>query len=199
QQGDQTGATRCFNELIAQAHTIGDYFHEARGLDCLADQALAVGDMAMARHAIEDGLTLARAHRVRLVYQWLYITRGKIALAECDWQEAEAWLRRGLAEAERFGAVSHIAACHASMARLAQTRGEFDAALDLLETARTQAALASETYMRAELDLALTELRITRGETELANVALGQATAKLRDRDYPLLCAQAERLRARLR
>lgn len=199
QQGDLTGATRCFNELIAQAHTIGDYFHEALGLDCLANQSLAVGDMAMARNAIENGLSLARAHRVRLVYQWLYITRGKIALAECQWAEAEEWLRRGFAEAERFGNVSLMATFHASMGRLAQERGQLDTAVDLLETARTQAALASEKYMQAELDLALSELHVARGDTERAHAALEQATEKLCHRDYPLLYEQAERLRMRLR
>lgn len=195
QQGDVTGAIRCFNEMIAFAHTIGDYFHEALGFNCLADQALAVGDMTMARHAIENGLSLARAHRVRLVYQWLFITRGKIALVERQWQEAERWLTRGSAEAERFGAVAQAATCHAYLGLAARGRGQLDEAVRLMETARAQSALASETYFQVEITLFLTELYLERGEPEKAAGVFHKAEEQLRGGDYLLLLAKAERLR----
>jgi tetratricopeptide (TPR) repeat protein len=193
-QGDLSGAIRCFNEMIALAHTIGDYFHEALGYNGLATQALAVGDMTMASHALEDGLALARAHRVRLVYQWLYITRGKLALAERRWQEADTWLKRAAAEAERFGAVAQAATCNAYLGLVALGRQRQEDAARLLEAARVQASLGAETYFQADVLLSLAELYHQRGASDLAAARFQEAQGKLAHTEYPLLQRRVARL-----
>jgi DNA-binding SARP family transcriptional activator/tetratricopeptide (TPR) repeat protein len=194
QQGDLTGAIRCFNELIALAHTIGDYFHEALGYDNLAARAIQVGDMTMAQHAIDDGFALAKAHSIQLVYQWLYDTRGKIAMANQQWSEAETWFMRGLVEAERFNNVSQIAAINAALSLIERARGKLDNAVGLLEMARSKGASVSPLYSQIEIDLQLTDLYYERGEVATALIALNRARERLEKSDFTQLRAWSEKL-----
>jgi len=198
QLGDLTSAIRCFNELIALAHTIGDYFHEALGCNCLAHYALLVGDMVLAQHAIDEGLALANTRSVHVVYQWLYSTRGEIALAECHWQEAETWLMRGIVEAERFGNGPQIATYHANLGLVARACGRLDDAVGMLQTARAQAATAPAKYLLAEIDLHLTALYLERGEVATATQTLSQLEEWIHDSDYLRLRELSQQLHERL-
>ncbi len=153
--GESTSAIRCFNELVAIAHTIGDYFHEALGYHNLAATALQVGDLPMARNAIEAGMRLARSRAVRLVNQWLFATRGELAMAERHWHEAETWLARGLTEAERHDNTVQSAQLQADMGLVAFERGKVDQAITLLENAHARLTRESARYLLITIDLRL--------------------------------------------
>jgi DNA-binding SARP family transcriptional activator len=197
--GESTSAIRCFNELIAIAHTIGDYFHEALGYHNLAATALQVGDLPMARNAIEAGMKLARSRAVHLVNQWLFATRGELAMADRHWNEADSWFARGLAEAERHDNTVQIAHLHAAKGLAAFERGEVDQAITLLENAHARLTRESARYLLITIDLRLIEIEEKVGRPEVAKLILIRAQDLLRGSDYTALHAWADRLHAQLR
>ncbi|HEY1389327.1 MAG TPA: AAA family ATPase [Ktedonobacterales bacterium] len=196
--GESTSAIRCFNELIAIAHTIGDYFHEALGYHNLAATALQVGDLPMARNAIEAGMRLARSRAVYLVNQWLFATRGELAMAERRWREAETWFARGLAEAERHDNIVQSAHIQANMGLVAFERGEVDHAITLLETTHTRLTRESARYLLITIDLRLIEIEVKVGRQDVAKLILNRAQDLLRGSDYAALHGWADRLRSLL-
>lgn len=192
--GESTSAIRCFNELIAIAHTIGDYFHEALGYHNLAATALQVGDLPMARNAIGEGLKLARSRAVHLTNQWLYTTRGELAMAEDQLNEAETWFACGLAEAERYDNTVQVAHIQADMGLIAAERGQHDRAIRLLESARTHLTRPSARYLLITIDLRLVEIELKLNRPEVAKLILHRAQQLLRGSDYAALHAQAGHL-----
>lgn len=192
--GESTSAIRCFNELIAIAHTIGDYFHEVLGYHNLAATALEVGDVLMARNAVEEGLKLAHSRAVHLTNQWLYTTRGELAMAEEHWREAETWFARGLAEAKRYDNTVQIAHIEADMGLIATNRGQFDQAITCLERARSHLTRASARYLLITIDLRLAEIDMQQDQLAQAKGALLHAEEQLQGSDYAALHAWADRL-----
>jgi hypothetical protein len=137
-------------------------------------------------------LHLADERTLTVTYQWLYSTRGEIALAERDWATAEAWFRRGLPEAERHTNPEMAATYRANLGLAAQGRGDLDSALALL----TSASVAlTDAHQRARLDLCLAELHLERGEPALADRALSLAETQLADGERLALRGWAQRLR----
>lgn len=122
QRGDLVGALQAFCEAIKLAQAAGDHFHEILGHNNVAYHALLLGDLITAHEQIEIGLALAEARALYIVRQWLYSTRGQIALAEKRWDEAKDWFRRGLAEAERHANPEMTASYHANLERVGQGR-----------------------------------------------------------------------------
>lgn len=192
QRGDLAGALRAFQVAIPLAQAAGDPFHQGLGYNNAAYHALLLGDLAAARQDVETGLGLAEAQALPVLYQWLFSTRGEIALAEEKWDEAEDWFKRGLAEAEKHDNPEMSAGYRANLGLAARGRGDLDSALTLLEAAR-QVAPAS--YLQTQIDLWLAELFFERGERAAAADALARAEARLAGIEYERLRAWAERLR----
>lgn len=196
--GETTSAIRCFNELIAIAHTIRDYFHQSLGYHNLASAALQVGDLPMARYAVEEGLKLAHSRAVHLTNQWLYATRGELAMAEQHWDDAESWLTRGLAEAERNDNTVQVAQYRADMGLVARARGQHAQAVTLLEDARSRLTQASARRLLITIDLWLSEIEFERGCPDAAQCALDRAQEQLHGSDYTALHDWAKRQQAAL-
>jgi len=156
------------------------------------------GDVDRARRHVEEGLRLAGQWGLDLPRQWLYSTRGELALAEEQPDEAWAWFERGLAESERLGNAKQAANFRANLGLAAHRRGDLDAALALLESAREVAHGLGSAHLLIQVELWLAELLLERGEREAAGEALRRAETGLAGGERRLLQARASDLRSRL-
>ncbi|HYN87297.1 MAG TPA: tetratricopeptide repeat protein, partial [Ardenticatenaceae bacterium] len=195
ERGDLAGAIAAFRASIEYADAAGDEYQEVLGYNNLAYHLLLTGDVDGARQNVEEGLALAEKQSMRLPLQWLFSTRGEIALAEGKWAEAEEWFTRGLAEAERNGHRQQAANYQANLALVARARGELDGALELLQAAREAAERVTAPQLQAQIELWLVELLLERGEAPQAEAALERAEARLADGTRQGLKAWAARLR----
>lgn len=200
QRGDLKKALQAFDNAISLAQAAGSHFLEILGHNNLAYHAQLAGDLATAREHIETGLSLAEVHDLLISRQYLYSTRGEIALAEEYFDEAEAWFTRGLREAERQANNLQVANIRANLGLVAQARGDLDRALMLLETARAAVAaiLAPPQHLQIQIDLWLAELYIRRGERAAADEALSRAETHLGEGERQGLREWAKKLRTGL-
>jgi tetratricopeptide (TPR) repeat protein len=195
QRGDLAGALRRYQEAIPLCQAAGDSFHEILAHNNTAYHALLLGDLASAHAHIQTALRLADERALAVMDQWLYSTRGEIALAEKEWDAADDWFRRGLAEAEKQGNPEMIATYRANLGLAARGRGDYTGALNLLESAR---ASAPASPLQAQVDLWLTELHLERGALDSADESLRRAEAYLAGEERERLRAWAGRLRKAL-
>jgi len=179
QRGDLAGALAAFRQAIADARASGGHMQEVLGHNNAAYHALLASDLAAAHTHITTGLALAETYGVRVLNQWLYSTRGELALAEGQWAEAEAWFTRGMAEAKRYGNRSQLATYRANLGLAARGRGDRDGAMMLLEQARQRAAALMAPHLQSQIDLWLAEVYVERGEHTAALEALTRAERRL--------------------
>ncbi|GAB4533560.1 MAG: AAA family ATPase [Anaerolineae bacterium] len=198
QRGHLAAALDAFERTIALAQAGSARILEILGHNNLAYHAHLTGDLALARKHIEIGLAMAEAHALFIPRQYLYSTRGEIALAEGELDEAEAWFNRALGEAEKFNNHFQAANIRANLGLVARARGDLDEALAALEDAYRQAAAISALHLRIQIDLWLAELYLERGEHSAAREALARAEANLAGGERHSLQAWAERISARL-
>jgi ATP/maltotriose-dependent transcriptional regulator MalT len=195
QRGDMPRAGRAYDEAIAFAQEAGDPFQEVLGHNNAAYHALLAGDLEAAHSYLDTALAMTERSDLRMPRQYLYSTRGELALAESRPAEAETWFRRGLAEAEFTGNTRQIANYHANLSLARRAQGDLDGALALIEQAQAEAAPLIAPYLQTQIDLWRAELYKVRGEYAAADAALAQATARLANAAHPQLLAWADRLR----
>ncbi len=198
ERGDLDGAIEAFNESIALAELSDNQFQVVLGHNNIAYHALLKPDLNLAHAHIETALQIAAANQLRQPLQYLYSTRGEIALAENKWDEAEQWFQRGMREAERGGNAIQVANYRANLALAARGRGDLDSAVLLLEGARTDAAKLTAPHLQAQIDLWLTEVYLARGERAAALDALTRTEKHLAHSDRMRLKEWASRLREQL-
>lgn len=197
-RGDLEAALRAYEQTIDLAVQAGDHFQEVLGHNNLAYHTMLAGDLATARRHIETGLALADSYSLFLPRQYLFSTRGEIALAEGDAGAAESWLRRALAEARKNGNVVQAANIQANLGLAARARGDLDEALVLLVAAQEALAGLTAPQLEIQLDLWLAELHLQRGERAAAEEALARAEERLAGGERRGLLAWAARVRAAL-
>jgi len=198
QRGDLAKALEAFEKAIVLARAAGSRFLELLGHNNLAYHAHLAGDLATAQKHVETGLALSETHSLFLPRQYLYSTRGEIALAEGQLDQAEAWFARGLAEAEKHGNRLQAANIHANRGLVARARGDLDVALVLLQAAGDAAADVPALHLQIQIDLWLAELYLQREERAAAGKALKRAEAQLAGGERRGLQAWATRVRAAL-
>jgi DNA-binding SARP family transcriptional activator len=135
EQGDLAGAYAAAQQIIRLAAQIGNSFYEVIGQNNAAYRALQQEQFAAAHTHIAAGLALAEARALELPRQWLYSTRGELALAEAAWHEAEQWLTQAYQAAEQQHNQAQLASITANLGRAAAGRGDTAHALHLLRTA----------------------------------------------------------------
>ncbi len=198
QRGDLPAAIRAYHDTIELAQLSGDRYQQILALNNAAYHEILDGNLAAAHRDIAAGLALEEEMAYVPPRQYLYSTRAELALAEEQWDEAQAWLNRGLVEARRQNNHEQIATCLANLARLAYGRLDLDGALVLLEAARDTAAPLPAPYLQIGIDLRLAELYQQGGDIEDARQALARANSRLDGRDYGGLEGWASRLRQHL-
>jgi|GEM_PF-258187 len=179
QRGDLEGAVAAFRESSTLAHLAGDPWQEVLGYNNAAYHALLLGDLQAARTQIDAGLAVLEAHALHGPRQWLYSTRGEIALAEQQWDEAETWFRNGLAIAEQDDNRVQTVNYHANLALVARGRGELDAARHLLQTAHSTVLQLQAPELRTQIELWLAEVYHQQGNLALAREILARVMAGL--------------------
>ncbi len=161
--GDLPAAVAMYQEVAAAAAAVADPHRQVLGHNNAAYHAMLMDDLATAHRHLAAATALAEAHDLRLARQYPFSTAGEIALAEARWDEAEAWFRRSLAEAESHGNLEHSAKCHANLALAARGRGDLDAAVVLLEQARRLAEPLAARFLQIQINLWLAETCLARG------------------------------------
>ena len=199
QRGELEAALDAFKKTIALAQAGGARFLEILGHNNLAYHAHLVGDLNTARQHIETGLALAEDRALFIPRQYLYSTRGEIALAEDKLDEADAWLARALVEAEKFDNQLQAANIRANLGLVVRSRGDLDEALLILDEAHRMLAAITAPHLAIQIHLWLAELHLQRGERAVAEEALAWAEAGLVGTERKGLQVWAERVRAELR
>jgi DNA-binding SARP family transcriptional activator len=198
QRGDLAGARQILQEGSTQAHAAKDDDTAAIMHNNLAYYALQAGDLEAAEWHVARGLELSETQRLRVPRQWLYSTRGEIALAEQAWEQAEGWFQRSLSEAQQLGNQVQIATEHANLGLAARGRGQLDSALGLLTQAGAEARASGAIYLVIQIDLWLAELHAQRAERKAAYDMLDQAEGQLAGSEFARLRAWATRIRAQI-
>jgi DNA-binding SARP family transcriptional activator len=166
--GELPGAISAFRAAIPLAHQAGDLFQEVLGYNNLAYHLVLAGELADARATIEAGLALNEAQGLQVPRQWLYSTRGELALAEKQWAEATVWFERGLAEARQQHNHAQIASYYANLGRAAAGRGERDQAVTQLREGQQLAQTVTNTLLQTQINLWLAELYLHDGDRPAA-------------------------------
>jgi ATP/maltotriose-dependent transcriptional regulator MalT len=194
-RNDLAGAVAAFQEASRLAEIANNQHLLVLGHNNAAYHSLLAGDLTAAHTHIETALALNESLMLSIPRQYLYSTRGEIALAEQQWAEAENWFKRGWPEVEKHHNQELKATYQANLSLAARGRGDLDNALWLLETAREMAASLTAPTLQIQLDLWLTELYQERGEGACAKTTLSQVLARLAGVEQPRLQAWADRLR----
>ncbi|MCB0208894.1 MAG: AAA family ATPase [Anaerolineae bacterium] len=195
QRGDFAKAREAFQQSLVLAQTKQNIYQEAICHNNLAYATLLAGDIEQARAHIEKGLDFAETHSLMLPRQYLYSTRGEIALAEEKLDEAEQWFLQAITEAEKFDNMVHAANVRANLALVARARGELDEALTLLDDVHHVVAGVTNPHLQTQVDLWLAELYAQRGEPDAAVQALTRAEEHLTSSPRRGLQAWAKRVR----
>ncbi len=195
QRGDFDGAVQHFEETIRLAREARNPFQELIGRNNAAYALILAGQLDEAREHLDAGFQLADTFALDSPRQWLYSTRGELALAEKQWDEAETWFRRGMAEAEQRGNARQVATYQANLGLAARGKGDPDTALALLSAADDAAIRLDAMPLQIQTALWLAELHLQRGERSAAQTALTRAVSLLKDSDRMALLAWADRLR----
>jgi DNA-binding SARP family transcriptional activator len=198
ERGDLAAAVESYRAGVLLARAAGDQTQEALFLNNAAYHRLLLGDLAGARACAVEGLALATRWELSVPLQYLYSSRGELALAEDALDEAAEWLGRGLAEAQRQGNGEHAVNCRALLALVARRRGDLDGAVLELEAARSALADGAGEHLRIKLDLWLAGTYLERGERAAAEEALSRADSRLAGSTRRQLQEWAARLRGRL-
>jgi tetratricopeptide (TPR) repeat protein len=179
QRGELERAVQLFLEARDLAREAADAFHEALALNNAAHHTLLAGDLKAALAHADEGLAVVAHSRVEVPLQWLYSTRGDIALAQEAWDEADAWFARGAEIAMRLGNQGMITSYCAKRGLVARARGELAQAEGLLEDARKRADQGSDLHLQTRIDLWLAELHRDQGRDAQATSALDRAARRL--------------------
>lgn len=147
QEGDLQAALSYFEQVIAFAEQQNDSLHIALGHNNLAYHALLLGDLALAKRHIDQAIAITEERDLATNRQWVYSTRGEIALAERDWEAADRWLTRGRAMAEHFNNRALLVGYQINLARLAWGRGQRETAAQLLQEAQQQAIKLGDRHL----------------------------------------------------
>ncbi len=179
QRGDLPAALVAFSDSIERAEAVGDHYQAVLSCNNAAYNAVLAGNREAAHRFIERGLALAETWALRLPLQYLYSTRGEIAMSEGSWDAATTWFERGMLEAAAHDNAAQVANYRANLALAARGREDVDEALALLRTASTEAAMLTAPFLQTQIDLWLAETWHMHGDALAARTALERAQKRL--------------------
>ncbi len=198
QRGDLPKAIEAFRQSIELAHQAGASFLEVLGHNNLAYHAQLAGDLATAHQHIQTALDMADSLSLFVPRQYLYSTRGELALAHGQAEQATGWFQRALVEAEKNNNQALVANVRANLGLAARARGELDEALALQQAAWREAMNVAAPHLQIQIELWLVELHMQRNERAAAKEALARVEMKLLGSERAGLQQWAVRLKEEL-
>ncbi len=195
EQGDQHGAYVAACTLIEHARRNGASFYEVLGYNNAAHRAILLGDYERAHTQVARGLELATERWLVIPLQWLYSTRGELALVEGELAVAADWFQREIAEAERHHNLAQVAMYRANLARVAQGKGDRDQAAQLLRQAWQETDVRAGAYQKPQIGMWLAQLEVEQSDHTAAREVWAHLGPLLRAHPQPELHSQAEQLR----
>jgi DNA-binding SARP family transcriptional activator/tetratricopeptide (TPR) repeat protein len=191
-RGNIDGALQSYQAAIDLAQQSGDPGQEILAHNNFAYHSLLTGDLSSAHRHIDVALAISESAAIQLPRQYVFSTRGEIALAECKWDEAVAWFNRGITEAEKAGNNVQIANYKANLGLAAHGRGDLDGALLYFEAAAHAVSGLTATFLQAQIYLWMTDLYISRGEHAAAEESIRRARDLTSEKGYQRLDAMVE-------
>jgi DNA-binding SARP family transcriptional activator len=198
QQGNLTEAILRYRSSVIQADRAHDELQVVLGLNNLAYHLMLADRIEEAQETIDRALALDEHSALRLPRPYLYSTRGEIALAKSELEDAADWFERALAEAREQKLVEQEAVCLANQGLTARALGALDDALLRLEKACEVASQGSSAFLRARLGIWLGQIHYERGEMRAAREELDQIDALTKAGGFKGLASEATTLRQRL-
>ncbi len=199
QRGELTQALGAYQDSIDIARHLGNQTQEILAHNNYAYHAMLLGKLGAAHEHIDAAFALAEANTIVIPRQYLCSTRGEIALAEEQWEEAEQWFKQAIVEAERTGNAVQAANSRANLGLVALGKGDLDNALLLLESAWQAVEDLQVPYVQTLIDLWLTKLYLKRGERVAAEQTLRRAENRMQQNLYNRLKLEVETLRQVIR
>ena len=164
QTGNLDSAMKAYREALSYAEVAGDMMQVILAHNNLAYHALLAGMTQCAREHITIAINQAEVSAIQMPRQYLYSTRGEIAMADQEWDEADVWFRKGILVAQKAGNKTQEANYLANMALVAEGRADYDTALIQFENATTKLSNIAAPYLSIQIDLWICELHLKRGE-----------------------------------
>lgn len=198
QCGDFVAAQEKFQRALALAQASQNIYFEALSYNNLGYAVLLADDLATARSTIETGLDFVNRYELMQPRQYLYTTRGELALADGEFDAAERWFERGIEEAQRYENAIHLINIRANLGRVALALGDLDQAEELLTTARRAIPQTSAQHLQLQIDLWLAELYLRRQELAAAQRVLTAVQQQLAGSQRKALQAKADQIAEQL-
>ena len=199
EQGRWHEAIDAYRHVEQAAHALNDIFHALLARNDVAYHAILLGDLTYARKEVEAVLALVKRYKLQAAYFYVYSTYGELWLAEENWDEAERWLKRALAQIkQRNDTQAQVAELYASLGRVARGRGDLATAIRLLKRASSFIHQAAIPFQRTQIDLWLADLYSISAQENDALALLEQIEPFLQDSGWRELQRRATDIRQRL-
>ena len=160
QQGDLEKAIALYHQALEaarQSQSEQGILWQILALNNLAYHSLLLEDPAALQY-VEQGLSLAREKGLLGQQTYLYSTRGEIALAAGQLDQAEQFFKKGLSIAEQLSIAERVAGLTANLGLVAKARGQTVRAIHRLSTALAQAESLGIQHLAARIRLWLVPL-----------------------------------------
>ncbi len=198
QCGDYQSAISKFERTLDLARSTRNIYFEALCYNNLAYATLLAGDLPAARATIDRGLNFINDNALLRPRQYHYSTRGEVALAEGDLADADSWFNRALDEARSFGNETFAINIRANLGRVAQARGDYEQAEQLLTAAFNDIAPGSALYLRSQIQLWLAEFYLEHEDVSAAGIHLDAARQRSAGSRRMALQAAADQIAERI-
>ena len=199
QCGEYALARSKFERTLALTRTTGNIYFESLCYNNLAYATLLDSDVAAAHAAVDSGLDFIEANQLLRPRQYLYSTRGEVALAERELDAAESWFVRAIEEARVYDNETHAINVRAHLGRVALARGDSDGAEQLLTEALSAIPAGGALYLHTQIELWLADLYLERNEHAAAEAYLNAAQEKLAGSQRMAQQRAADQISERLR
>ena len=194
QKGDLENAVILYEQAFANAERGKEIMWQAMASNNAAFHFLLLGNISKANEWLQRGLAIAEAHTIVPMLVFLYTTAAEIRLSEKKWNDAEAFLKKGMALVEQVNSPERRAGYLANLAEVAYGRDERDFAIGQLTTAAQLADQIGARYASARYHLRLAEMLIAQGKSSEAQTHWQRGKQIAEEGGYRRLLQVAETL-----
>ncbi|HUR76703.1 MAG TPA: tetratricopeptide repeat protein [Acidimicrobiales bacterium] len=125
---DYDVAEAILDDAVVRARAVGDDAALSATLHSRGELARRTGDRTAARHYLEESLALARSAGWRNLLWWPTWSMAALSCEEARLDEADALIGQAEALSPKIGRAPRLADCREQQARIAEARGDLEAA-----------------------------------------------------------------------